>query len=191
VAGIDVAASRRTGLLWAGVVVLTYPDLLPVEAQWIRAGSHFPYIPGLLSFREIPPLLRAMGKLKTAPDLFLCDGQGIAHPRGLGIASHLGVLTQTPSIGCAKSRLVGAFEPVKPERGSRVALIYKGRRVGAVVRTRTGVKPLFVSPGHAVTVDQAAQMVLRCGGRFRIPEPIRQAHLMVNRIRRQQESSPP
>jgi deoxyribonuclease V len=187
VAGCDVSCSKTTNLGWAGMVILTYPDLILVEERWAKAPLHFHYIPGLLSFREIPILLEAVQKIEIKPDLILCDGQGIAHPRGFGLASHLGLLTATPSIGCAKKRLVGDFQEVGGIKGDYSPLLYKGKKVGTVIRTKTGVKPLFVSPGHAVTIEDAVGMVLSCVDRYRIPEPIRQAHLLVNRLRIREE----
>jgi deoxyribonuclease V len=187
VAGCDVSCSKNTNLGWAGIVILTYPDFIRVEKKWAKGMLDFPYIPGLLSFREIPLLLEAFQKLEIEPDLILCDGQGIAHPRGLGLAAHLGLLIDKPSIGCAKKRLVGEFREVGSIKGDLSPLFYKGKKVGAVIRTKTGVKPLFVSPGYAVTIEDAIEMVLSCVDRYRIPEPIRQAHLLVNQLRLREE----
>ncbi len=184
VAGVDVSSSKRSDSIWAGVVVLEYPALNKVEEKWEKDKCTFPYVPGLLSFREIPLLLKVIGMLEKEPGLFFCDGQGIAHPRGLGIASHLGLSIEKPTIGCAKKRLVGESCDVGRDKGNYTALLYEGRQVGTVVRTRTNVKPVFVSPGYRVTINDATRMVLNCGGRYRIPEPIRHAHLLVNRVRR-------
>lgn len=186
IAGADVSSSKGSDTVWAGVVVLGYPGLERVEQRWCKGTMTFPYIPGLLSFREIPLLLEAIELLETEPDVFLCDGQGIAHPRGLGLASHLGLLIQKPTIGCAKKRLVGEYSEVAQKRGSYSFLFHRGREVGAVVRTRTGVKPLFVSPGYGVTVEDSVRMVLECGGGFRVPEPVRRAHLLVNQMRQRE-----
>lgn len=183
VAGIDVCCSKGSDMCWAAVVLLSFPDLEILEERWARGTIRFPYIPGLLSFREIPLLLEALMQLETGPDLILCDGQGIAHPRGLGLASHLGVLAGKASIGCAKKRLVGEFTRVGHSRGRYSFLRYQGKDVGAVLRTKTGVKPLFISPGHDITITDAIAMVLRCGGRYRIPEPLRHAHGLVTRLR--------
>lgn len=188
VAGTDVSFSRKLGLIWAGVVVFSYPELHRVEEKWVQDKVSFPYIPGLLSFRELPILLRAMKKIDRDPELILCDGQGIAHPRGLGLASHLGLLVDRSSIGCAKSRLVGEFSGVGEMKGSRENLWYNGQVVGAVVRTRQGVKPLFISPGNKITLEESVKMALNCCGRYRLPEPTRQAHLLVNGLRRSQEA---
>jgi deoxyribonuclease V len=186
IAGADVSFSKGSDLVWAGVVVLGYPGLERIEEQWMRGRSGFPYIPGLLSFRELPLLLEAMERLKTEPDIIFCDGQGIAHPRSLGIASHLGLLLDKPTVGCAKTRLIGEFSEVGEEKGSHSYLRYKGRLLGAALRTRRGVKPLFVSQGNKITLSQSMRMVLDCCRRYRIPEPTRQAHLLVNGLRRRE-----
>jgi deoxyribonuclease V len=182
IAGTDVAFSKKTNTAWACVVVLSFPELKKTDEACIKGRTNFTYVPGLLSFREIPFILEALKKLRTEPDLIFCDGQGIAHPRGLGLASHLGILIEKPTIGCAKTRLVGEFSAVGLKRGDYSYLLYKGRKVGAVVRTRSDVKPLFISPGYAVSMDDAVRLILKCGGRYRIPEPTRQAHLLCKRL---------
>ncbi len=187
VAGSDVSFSKKSGRIWAGVVVFSYPELRKIEEKWVQGEADFPYIPGLLSFRELPVLLKALRRLKTNPELILCDGQGIAHPRGLGLASHLGLLVNKPTIGCAKSRLVGEFSGVGETKGDYSYLWYKGKVVGAVLRTRRGVKPLFISPGNRITLDKALEVVLSCCVKYRMPEPTRQAHLLVSGLRRRQE----
>lgn len=187
VAGTDVSFSKKSGSIWAGVVVFSYPELHRIEEQWIKDRVRFPYIPGLLSFRELPVLLKALEKIRTDPHLILCDGQGIAHPRGLGIASHLGLLVDRPTIGCAKSRLVGEFSQVGEKKGSYVPLLYKEQVVGAVVRTKRRVRPLFISPGNGISLDDSVKIVLDCCGSYRMPEPSRQAHLLVSSLRRRQE----
>ena len=187
VAGADVSFSRISGRIWAGVVVFSFPELSRIEEKWIQDKVRFPYIPGLLSFRELPVLLKALKRLKTDPELILCDGQGIAHPRGLGLASHLGLLVDRATVGCAKSRLVGAFSEVGQQKGSYAPLWYKEQMVGAVLRTRRGVKPLFISPGNRITLDEAVKIVLECCRKYRMPEPTRQAHLLVSGLRRRRE----
>ena len=189
VAGADVSFSRKSGRIWAGVVVFSFPQLSRIEEKWVQDKVSFPYIPGLLSFRELPVLLKALKRLKTDPELILCDGQGIAHPRGLGLASHLGLLVDRATIGCAKSRLVGEFSEVEEQKGSSTPLWYKEQIVGAVVRTRRGVKPLFISPGNRITLVESVRIVLECCGKYRMPEPTRQAHLLVSGLRRRQEVS--
>ncbi len=185
VAGADVSASRRSQRIWAGVVVMRYPGLTKVEERWAEGETTFPYIPGLLSFREIPIILEALRQIRICPDVLLCDGQGRAHPRGLGLASHLGLLVNRPTIGCAKSRLVGTFSSMGREKGDRASLIYREEVVGKVLRTRAGVKPLFVSPGNRIGMEESIRIVLHCCPKFRIPEPIRQAHLLANALRKE------
>lgn len=187
VAGADVSFSRKLGRIWAGVVVFSFPELSRIEEKWIQDRVSFPYIPGLLSFRELPVLLKALKRLNTDPELILCDGQGIAHPRGLGLASHLGLLVDRATIGCAKSRLVGAFSEVGQQKGSYAPLWYKEQVVGAVLRTRRGVKPLFISPGNRITLDESVKIVLECCIKYRMPEPTRQAHFLVSGLSRRRE----
>jgi deoxyribonuclease V len=173
IAGVDAAFSE--GRVFAAACLYAYPSLEPVEDALASNDLEFPYVPGFLTFREGPALLAALGALDRAPDLTLLDGQGIAHPRRLGIASHIGVLLGAPTIGCAKSRLVGEFREPGRERGGCSRLRFDGRTVGAVVRTRTGVRPLFVSPGHLVDIPDAIEIVLRTTAGLRIPEPLRRA----------------
>ena len=183
IAGLDVSYAKKANTVWAGVVVLGFPSLVKIEERWSKKKVSFPYIPGLLSFREIPALIDTLRKIVIEPDLIFCDGQGIAHPRGLGIASHLGVLLNKPTIGCAKSRLVGEFNPVGEKRGDYVYLRYQDRVIGAVVRTRAGVKPIFISPGYGIILNDCIRFVLGTCSTYRIPEPTRQAHLLVNSVR--------
>ena len=173
VAGVDASFSGNR--VFAAACLYALLSLEPVEDATASRELDFPYVSGFLSFREGPAILEAIAALGRKPDLILVDGQGIAHPRGLGIASHLGVLLGVPTIGCAKSRLVGEFREPGRERGCRARLEFKGRTVGAVVRTRTGVRPLFVSPGHLVDLPGSVQVVLRTAAGFRIPEPLRRA----------------
>jgi deoxyribonuclease V len=187
VAGVDVCYSRITRSLWGGVVVFSYRDLARLEEKWAKARSVFPYVPGLLSFREIPVLLEALKQISTLPDVILCDGQGVAHPRGVGIAAHLGLVLDTPTVGCAKSRLVGDFGTVGEKKGRFASLRYEGRVVGAVLRTRPGTNPIFVSPGFKLDLEDAISITLNCTPKYRIPEPIRSAHLLVNKLRREAE----
>lgn len=184
VAGADVAYDPRRDLMFAAVLVFTYPDLEPVEVRSVKTRIRFPYVPGLLSFREAPALVKAFRRLRTAPDLLICDGQGIAHPRGFGLASHLGLAVGVPTIGCAKSRLVGDHGPVGELAGSSTSLLYGGRVVGAVVRSRTGIRPLYVSPGNLIGLSGAVHYVLACCRGLRLPEPVRQADLHVARLKR-------
>ena len=176
VAGADVAYSRRTHRVYAAVVVVELPSLETVESVGVTRAATFPYIPGLLSFRELPPLLDAFEQLSRAPDVVVFDGQGLAHPRRFGLACHAGLLLDAPSIGCAKTRLVGEHGPVPDRRGGSTSLRVNGEAVGAVVRTREGVNPVFVSPGHRADTPSAVDLVLALAARYRLPEPQRRAH---------------
>jgi deoxyribonuclease V len=183
VAAADVSYSRTDEKLFAAFLVFSYPDLTLLECAAARGRSSFPYIPGLLSFREAPILLKAFSKLERHPDVILIDGQGIAHPRSMGIAAHLGILLGLSSIGCAKSRLYGKEAEPGPEQGSFVPLIEGEQTLGMIVRTRAGVKPVYVSPGHRMDMEGSVKMVLSLCRGYRIPEPLRQAHILVNQIR--------
>ncbi|HPD45260.1 MAG TPA: deoxyribonuclease V [Anaerohalosphaeraceae bacterium] len=183
VAGIDCAFSRDKKRIGAIVVVLEYPTLQILETASAVQAVSFPYIPGLLSFREAPVCLAATAKLQKAPDCFLIDGQGVAHPRRLGLASHLGLLLDRPTVGCAKSRLIGTFDPPARKRGSHRPLLDDHETIGAVVRTRTDVKPVFVSIGHKCTLEDAIQITLACAPRYRLPEPTRLAHQHITRLK--------
>jgi deoxyribonuclease V len=165
------------------VVVLQFPELEVVETAMASRKVCFPYIPGLLSFREAPVCIDAVERLKCRPDLFIVDGQGVAHPRRFGLAAHLGVFLDMPTIGCAKSRLIGEFEEPAIEKGTFSLLRDKGEVIGAVVRTRSGVKPVFVSVGHKCLLEDAVRMVLSCASKYRMPEPTRLAHHLVSRVK--------
>ena len=173
VAGVD--AGYEGDVARAAVVVLTYPSLEPVDYALARRPAPFPYIPGFLSFREAPAILAALEQLRIRPDLLICDGQGIAHPRRLGIASHIGVLTDLPSIGCAKSRLIGHHAPLPDERGACVPLWDGPEQIGMLVRSRAGVKPLYISVGHRISLTTALVYVMSCVTRYRLPETTRAA----------------
>jgi deoxyribonuclease V len=173
VAGVD--AHYNADHIWAAVQVMTLPALAKVESVLVNWPLTFPYVPGLLSFREAPAILDAMSRLSERPDLLLVDGQGLAHPRRFGLACHLGVLGDLPAIGVAKSRLVGTYRKPGIERGSWSELVDRGELIGAVLRTRSAVRPVFVSIGHRIRFKTAIDFVLRCTGHFRLPEPIRAA----------------
>lgn len=180
VAGVDAGFEDSGRVTRAAVAVLSFPGLQLIDSALACVPTSFPYVPGLLSFREVPAILAALERLSVAPDLILCDGQGIAHPRRLGIASHLGILSDIPTIGVAKSRLTGVYGAVPEGRGSWAALIDGGEVLGAVLRTRPGVKPLFVSVGHRVCLDTAVQWVMACVTRYRLPETTRSAHRLAS-----------
>lgn len=175
VAFVDWPHRRQPGLARAAVVLLSYPELVVVEQRVVQAPVAFPYVPGLLSFREIPALVQAFESLDASPDLLLVDGQGYAHPRRFGLACHLGLLLGVPTIGCAKSRLCGSHEPLPEAAGSSVPLVDGDDVIGVVLRTRDGVAPVYVSPGHRIGLEAAAQWVLRLCRGYRIPEPLRLA----------------
>lgn len=185
VAGLDAAFSADERLCVAGVVLWDRETGRVLETHTVTARLRFPYIPGLLSFREVPALLAALRRLRHPPDVLLCDGQGLAHPRRFGLASHLGVWCDLPAVGCAKSRLLGTFPPPGRTRGARSALWDGGERVGTVLRTRTGVRPVFVSIGHRMDLPTAEQLVLQCAVRYRLPEPTRLADRLVAAAKRQ------
>ncbi len=180
VAGIDVGFPKGRGVTRAAVAVLRYPELTLCAQAIAELPTDFPYVPGLLSFREVPAVLAALQQLPALPHLLLCDGQGIAHPRRIGIASHLGLLTGIPSIGVAKSRLIGHHGPIPDARGAWVALEDRGETIGAVLRTRHGVKPLFISPGHLIDLASAIRWVMACTTRYRLPETTRHAHRLAS-----------
>jgi deoxyribonuclease V len=175
IAGVDAGYEDEGQTARAVVVVLAYPSLEPLDYTIARRPAAFPYVPGFLSFREGPAVVAAIEALRVRPDLLICDGQGIAHPRRLGIASHIGVVTGMPAIGCAKSLLVGRHPPVPDERGASVPLTHRGEQIGAVLRTRQGVKPVYISVGHRIGLATALQIVMSCTTKYRLPEPTRQA----------------
>lgn len=185
VAGADAAFDKDSDLVYASVVVLAFPSLEPVETVILKDHVSFPYIPGLLSFREAPALLRAFLKLKQEPDVIFIDGHGLSHPRSAGVACHIGLSLDRPVIGCAKSVLVGTYKDPAPSRGSVSHLCDReGRVIGAAVRTRNYVKPVYVSIGHKINLAQAIRLTLACGKGYRIPEPTRQADLLAERAKR-------
>lgn len=184
IAGADLAYDKRGDRIWAAVVLFSYPELQRIEEAVDTCRVHFPYIPGLFSFREAPPILGCLERLRSRPDVIMLDAHGIAHPRRFGLASHVGLLASIPSIGCAKSRLVGEHDPVRSARGSQEPVYYDDSKVGAALRTRSGVRPVYVSPGYRLSLRNAADMVLACAHGHRIPEPIRAAHDLANRARR-------
>jgi deoxyribonuclease V len=177
VAGIDISSPDARGVARGAVVVLRYPDLSIVEIQVAEGEVTFPYVPGLLSFREGPLILAACEKLGNVPDLVFIDGQGIAHPRRFGLASHVGLFLALPTIGCAKSILCGQHAPVGEEGGSHAELCDNGEVIGAALRTKSGVKLVYVSVGHKIDLTEALQWVLKCCRGYRLPEPTRLAHL--------------
>ena len=177
IAGVDISINRGTGMGTGAVVVLSYPELELIEARVVNDRIQFPYVPGLLSFREAPLILAACESLTVTPDLIMVDGQGIAHPRRMGIASHLGLFLDIPAIGCAKSRLCGSHEIPGADAGSYADLLDGSEIIGAALRTKAGVKPVYVSIGHEVDLPAAIHWVLACCRGYRLPDPTRLAHL--------------
>ena len=182
VAGIDASYDARANLARGAVVVLAFPGLEYVEHAIVQMPLRFPYVPGLLSFRECPVALAALGELEVTPDLLICDGQGYAHPRRFGLACHLGVLTGIPSIGAAKTRLMGRHAPVARRKGASVPLLDGREPIGAVLRTREGVAPVYVSVGHRIGLPLALRYVMACVTRYRLPETTRWAHRLASQV---------
>ncbi len=183
IAGADLSFDKGSDTVYAGIVVLRLPDLQIVEERGLQTTAPFPYVPGLLSFRESPAILEVWEKLENKPDLLVTDGQGTAHPRGFGVACHLGLWLDIPTIGCAKTLLCGHYETPGETRGSTSPIVYKNQTIGAALRTKNRVKPVYVSPGNKIDLESALDMMLLCDGGYRIPEPTRRAHLFVNRLR--------
>ena len=177
IAGVDISSHKAQKIATGAVVVLSYPELRLVETKIVNEELSFPYIPGLLSFRESPLVLAACERLMVTPDLILVDGQGIAHPRRMGLASHLGLFLDTPTIGCAKSRLCGSHKELGTEPGSYADLVDDGEVIGAVLRTKQNTNPIYVSTGHKIDLQTAIHWVLECCRGYRVPEPTRLAHL--------------
>jgi len=179
----DISYCRHTGRLIAVILSFKWPSLDLIESVHHICKAAFPYVPGLLSFREVPPLIEAYRKIAQKPDVLLCDGQGIAHPRKLGFAAHLGLCLGIPTVGCAKSRLCGDHERLTLRKGRSVPLLLDGEPVGLVFCSRDGVKPIYISPGHLSDIASSKRLVSRCLRTYRIPEPLRLAHIDANRIR--------
>jgi deoxyribonuclease V len=188
IGGVDVSNTPGTDRFHAAAVSLSWPDLALAEESGASGTPTFPYVPGFLSFREVPVVWAALAGLARLPGVIVVDGHGYAHPRRIGIACHLGVLLDRPTIGCAKRILVGRHEPLANEAGSRQPLVHRGEVVGMALRTRTGVQPVYVSVGHRLTLEAAVDMVWQSVRRYRLPEPTRQAHLAANRFRRLAEA---
>lgn len=180
IAGVDIGIDRKANRARAAAAVLSYPACEPLEQAVVDRRIRFPYVPGYLSFREVPPALAALEKLDVLPDLIICDGQGIAHPRRFGLACHLGLLTGIPTIGVAKSRLIGTYAEPGLDKGEWSVLEDKGEKIGVVLRTRTKVLPVFVSIGHKISLPTAIRIVLTCCKKYRLPETTRAAHRLAS-----------
>ena len=185
IAGADISFNKHEDTIYAGIIVLSFPDLREVAKAPVISKTPFPYIPGLLAFREIPALLKAWNQLSIKPDLMVLDGQGTAHPRRMGIATHFGLVTDTPAMGCAKSLLTGKFEALPEAAGSESLIYDKEEVIGAALRTKNKVNPVFISPGHRINLKQSLEIIKQCLTGYRIPEPTRKAHLLVNQIQTQ------
>jgi deoxyribonuclease V len=184
VAGCDISFNRFSSTIYAAIVVVDVASMETIEQTGVVTETRFPYVPGLLSFRETPALLEVWEKLATKPDAVMIDGHGYAHPRRFGIACHFGLITATPTLGAAKSVLVGKYEEPPTERGEWRQMVDREEVIGAAVRTKRKVRPIYVSVGHLIDLETAVALVLRCDGGYRQPEPTRRAHLLVNEMRR-------
>ena len=184
IAGCDISFNKYEETVYAGIVVLRLDTLEIVEEAGVISTATFPYVPGLLTFREGPALLEAWEKLEIIPDVIMFDGHGLAHPRRLGIATHMGLWLNRPTFGCGKSVLVGKFDEPAPERGNWSPMRHQGEVIGAALRTKNKVNPIFISPGHLIDLPTAIDLTLRCDGGYRLPEPTRRAHLFVNELRK-------
>lgn len=183
IGGADISFNKFEETVFAGIIVLSYPDMVPVAKVAVTTTATFPYISGLLAFREVPALTVAWKALETKPDLLVLDGHGIAHGRRMGIAAHFGLLANIPTIGCAKTRLTGTFTEPENSRFAQTPLMHQQEQIGVVLRTKINCKPVFVSPGNRVSMEQSVTIIQNCVGRYRIPEPTRLAHNLVNETR--------
>jgi deoxyribonuclease V len=184
IGGADISFNKFSDVVYAGIVVLSLPSLEILERASVTSMATFPYVPGLLAFRELPALMEVWEKLANKPDVLVLDGQGIAHPRRMGIATHFGIVAGVPAMGCAKSLLTGKYEEPGTEAGSVADLIAtNGDKIGEVLRTKERTKPVFISPGNLITQQECTELMMRCVTKYRIPEPTRQAHLLVNEVR--------
>jgi deoxyribonuclease V len=184
IGGGDISFNKYSSTVYAGIVVMQFPSLQIIESKAVVDTTEFPYIPGLLAFREVPALSKAWEALEKKPDVLVLDGHGIAHPRRMGIATHFGLVIGTPTIGCAKSVLTGKYTEPPVEAGAYTDLIHQNEVIAKVLRTKKNTKPVFVSPGNLITMEQSLEIILQCVRKYRIPEPTRFAHNFVNEERR-------
>jgi deoxyribonuclease V len=183
IAGADISLALYSETVYAGLVVLSYPELKPIAYSLVKSSTIFPYVPGYLAFREIPAILKAYEQLPVKPDIVMFDGNGILHARRMGIASHFGVLTDTVTMGCAKKKLAGQYADPGISKGEYAHVTDKGEVIGYALRTKDGVKPVFISPGHQMSLEDSLTLALKCTRKHRLPEPTRRAHEYVNRFR--------
>jgi len=184
IGGADISLNLYSTTVYAGIILLSFPELRPVSWSLVKAETRFPYVPGYLAFREVPALIQAWERLPVKPGVLVVDGHGIAHPRRMGIATHFGIETGQPTIGCAKKLLTGRFDPPAPETGSHRPILSRDEQIGHAFRSKRNVAPVFISPGHLMGMNNSLQVIRQCLGRYRIPEPTRLAHELVNRFRR-------
>ena len=187
IGGADISFNLYEEVVYAGIIVLKLPELSPVVHAVVQGEAGFPYIPGFLSFREIPSLLKVWQALPFKPDVIMVDGHGIAHPRRMGIATHFGLVTDSATLGCAKKKLAGSYEEPEQEKGAMSPLVHKKETVGYALRSKKNTKPVFISPGNGLSLQDALDITQKCLGKYRIPEPTRLSHLLVNRFRKGEE----
>lgn len=183
IAGADISFNKLSTTVYAGIVLLDFPSLKPIARSLVITEAHFPYVPGFLAFREVPALLKAWEQLPVKPDVLVVDGHGIAHPRRMGIAAHFGALTAQATIGCAKKLLYGKFSEPASEQFSYNEIYAQEEIIGYALRTKYKVKPVFISPGNVISMDESRHIIMQCTGRYRLPEPTRLAHETVNKFR--------
>lgn len=184
IGGADISLNLYSTTVYAGIIVLSFPQLKPIAYSLVKAETRFPYVPGFLAFREVPALVTALEQMEIKPDLLIVDGHGIAHPRRMGIAAHFGTLTKQPSMGCAKKKLFGKFEEPALEFGSFSPMYDKREQIGYAFRSKAKTAPVFVSPGYGLGMQNSLEIIKQCTGKYRIPEPTRLAHELVNRFRK-------
>lgn len=183
IAGADISLNLHSTIIYAGIILLSYPDMRPLAYSLVKAETHFPYVPGFLAFREVPALVDAWQQMDIKPDVLVVDGHGIAHPRRMGIAAHFGALTGQASMGCAKNILCGKYEEPAPTRGSSSIIYDKGEAIGYALRSKDKTTPVYISPGQGLSLEDSLDIAKHSLGKYRIPEPTRRAHELVNRFR--------
>jgi deoxyribonuclease V len=184
IAGADISLNLYSTTIYAGIILLSFPGLVPLSYSLVKAETRFPYVPGFLAFREVPALVKVWEQMIQKPDVLVVDGHGIAHPRRMGIAAHFGTLTGQPSMGCAKKILFGKFEDPLPQQGSYAPIMDKEETIGYAFRSKANVAPVYISPGHLIGMQNSLDIIKQCLGKYRVPEPTRRAHELVNQFRR-------
>ncbi|HEX8576911.1 MAG TPA: deoxyribonuclease V [Flavobacterium sp.] len=184
IAGADISLNLYSPTIYAGIIILSFPQLIPLSYSLIKAETNFPYVPGYLAFREVPALAKAWESFLIKPDVMVVDGHGIAHPRRMGIATHFGIVTGQPSMGCAKNILCGKYEEPALQQHAYNSIIHKQENIGYAYRSKTKTAPVYISPGHLIGMQNSLEIIRQCTGKYRIPEPTRLAHELVNRFRK-------